>query len=235
MNKAVVFSLGLSLAAAASCPVSAQPKQNECAARVAKANQDILAFYPAAAKAATIEGSATINCQITPHGARRDCTLVSENPAGEGFGKAALDVAAATTDTPTVNFTPEQAEPLKTTTLNFKLLPPRVVPNMLSFAIHKGNPKWARRPDADDLGRALRQASVREDLGGKATMSCIITKDGDLSACTVVSEDPTNSGFGLAALKLARYFKMSPMTDLGCPLEPEGAKITIPIRFGPQR
>jgi protein TonB len=52
---------------------------------------DIARFYPEAAKGHA--GAAIIECQVTRMGRLRGCTLVLENPTGQGFGQAALRLA----------------------------------------------------------------------------------------------------------------------------------------------
>ena len=49
-----------------------------------------LRFYPAAAQRRGIEGSATIACVVDAGGMLHDCQVLSEAPAGVGFGEAAV-------------------------------------------------------------------------------------------------------------------------------------------------
>ena len=69
----------------------------------------------------------------------------------------------------------------------------------------------------------------RTDTAGRATISCTVTAKGTLTSCSVVSEDPGDMGFGDAALKMSKLFRMRPKTQDGAPVE--GGQVTIPIRF----
>jgi len=50
------------------------------------------AHYPAGAKADGIDGLVTVDLLITPEGFVQEAQVVTESPAGAGFGLAALDV-----------------------------------------------------------------------------------------------------------------------------------------------
>lgn len=50
------------------------------------------AHYPPAARAAAIDGLVTVDLLITPEGYVQEAQVVTESPADQGFGLAALDV-----------------------------------------------------------------------------------------------------------------------------------------------
>lgn len=55
--------------------------------------EDLAAAYPVGAKASGTPGRATVECSVSAQGAMNGCTVLSESPAGAGFGRATLSVA----------------------------------------------------------------------------------------------------------------------------------------------
>ncbi len=55
--------------------------------------EEMARYYPERAERMEVEGRVTLNCKVTSNGTLDRCTVVSENPVGEGFGPAALQMA----------------------------------------------------------------------------------------------------------------------------------------------
>jgi len=90
------------------------------------------------------------------------------------------------------------------------------------------NPQWVERPSGRDFERYYPNRALERGQEGSVTLSCVVAADGRI-ACTVSREDPTGWGFGEAALRISRHFRMAPATRDGVPTS--GGRVNVPIRF----
>ena len=92
-------------------------------------------------------------------------------------------------------------------------------------------PRLVRGPSSADLRREHPPAAFRARQGGRGEVSCVIRADTTLEACRLVRETPPGYGFGEAALRAARYFRLQPPTRDGVTLA--GERVTFGVEFGP--
>ena len=81
---------------------------------------------------------------------------------------------------------------------------------------------------AAPLLRYYPEKAQKANVEGVAVISCSVTAEGKLEACTVVSEDPPGWGFGEKALEMAPLFKMRTVNKDGTPVT---SPVTIPVTF----
>lgn len=90
------------------------------------------------------------------------------------------------------------------------------------------NPQWLERPSGRDFERYYPPRALERGQEGRVNLACVVAADGRIS-CTVTSESPEGWGFGEAAIRISRHFRMSPQTRDG--VATSGGRVNVPIRF----
>ena len=181
---------------------------------------DFVAFVPkdklkaAFPKGATATGEVMLACVAGADGRLVDCKVAKEDPAGQGFGEAALSVV--------------RYERIRTKDEAGASTAGRPVRTRFTFlAPGDADPNWVRQPNGQDLANVFPTKALEQRIGGRATISCDVTVEGFLQNCKVRSETPAGLGFGQAGLQLAPQFRMSPKIRGGKAVP--GGEVTIPI------
>ncbi|RZJ37969.1 MAG: TonB family protein [Brevundimonas sp.] len=92
------------------------------------------------------------------------------------------------------------------------------------------NPSWERQPTAEQMMRAYPGRALERGVAGSVALNCLVAADGVVSGCAVTGETPTGNGFGPAAQRLSRFFRVNPRTVDGAA---EGSRVVINLRFVP--
>jgi TonB family protein len=214
----------------AAAPPPAEAPQPAPAINPALTNP-ILGFYPAAARAGGVEGEAVIRCKRDEHLALAACELVSETPAGQGFGAAALAMAAKSPANPRLVLRDAAAQPASELDIHFTMRPPFIAPDVTRMAHLVRNPEIVAKPSDAQVQAAYPPRALDNQVEGGAVIECAVTAGGKLAECHVFDENPTGYGFGQAALDLAADFTVKPRTIDGQAVA--GSPVRISVAFSP--
>lgn len=160
------------------------------------AEPPVVEFPDAAAGAA--QGLVAMACIVTDTGVARKCIVEREEPAGMGFGSEALAAA------PTFRFNPRQLNgmPLEgVVAFRLTVLAPQEQDSGSEPTPGATPQNWTQgfgyvRPPKPSHW----PSSARGDTGS-AKLRCLVGNSGVLENCTILSETPTNEGFGQAAVR----------------------------------
>lgn len=87
---------------------------------------------------------------------------------------------------------------------------------------------WAERPSEQQLARYYPRRALERGREGEVRLDCIAQFDGHLT-CIVASETLPNWGFGEAALRASKRFRLAPALNNG--RSTAGARLEVPIGF----
>ena len=231
-----VFTVTFATAASTQSPAPAAPPSVQWV-QTPSATLDPL-NWPERALRLERNGQATLRCAHDAQGVLSDCRVVDETPMGFAFGQAALRMAKVFRLKPTLSDGSALAPGEVTFPVDFNAAdfrdprvrgaPPRSIPAAPSSAT-PARLEWVTPPSGGTNWREWPAPALRLEISGSATLKCKHDDQGQLSGCAVIDESRPLKGFGDAALRLARTFRLKPTLSDGSPLT--AGEITFKVPF----
>lgn len=162
-------------------------------------------------------GRAVVTCKIKPDGSLEACRIPLENPPGAGYAKGLLSL------------TPQY---------RVDMMRPYAPKAGGEASIAAGSydadvrPDWLRKPTYEDLVAVWPAKALAAGRGGRAVINCLVSLQGALFDCVVISEAPQEDHFGDAVLVLAPQLLMKPGTLKGRPVV---SSVSVPFVFALQK
>lgn len=95
------------------------------------------------------------------------------------------------------------------------------------------DPVWRVSPYKSWTDDYLPERSVRMNIVGEATVSCMATAEGTLTQCRVLHESPPDSEFGWAVTRMLAHVRMQHLTASGAPVA--GRSFALTTRYPARR
>lgn len=166
--------------------------------RQAPSYAEVLAAYPAKARAAKVSGGVTLDCRIDKDGGVSACAAMHESPQGYGFGSAAKSLSHLFL-TPTED---GKGASIAGSRVHLRVSFAAEALDTTSPVI--GKPDWLAFPDMEDftsvVSPAARAAKVYK---ARVVMLCKVVAEGALGDCQVQTEEPAGLGYAASAVALA--------------------------------
>ncbi len=191
---------------------------------------DLAAVFPREALKSGKDGQAIISCTATVHGTLNDCVVLWDNPAGMGFGGAAVALTPQFLMKPAMRGgkpTPSSV----TIPINFSF--PAGAPGLMNTKrVAPAELAWVEAPSYADVVAAYPEKARKEKVAGRVTLNCQMTSEGRLRSCNALADTPKGYGFTAAAKELARKFRLEVRTDEGRNLAKD-MMVHLPFVFDP--
>jgi TonB family protein len=195
--------------------------------------EDVARVYPKADQD-RLGGTAALDCRFAEDGHLSACRVAAETPPGDGFGAAALKLAALFRAKPTSRDGVAVAGGAVRIPIRF-ISPDRPASGLVDATTVITHPVWLEKPGPADIARLYPPQAARQGLEARVTMRCLVDPDGHLAECGVAR--PADGAaplprdiamdFGTATLQLAKRFRMAAKTSDGTATA--GAVINIPV------
>jgi TonB family protein len=250
---------GVTVTATPSSHIADHPDATVNSAGGADAAGDAVAIWPRRAYHREASGRVTLSCRVDAHGLAEWCRVIAESPAGQGFGRAALEMR------PTFKLTPVQGPDgpitaMMTVNVGFKapatefdsdgtgaataantmgaapVVSGSVHGNRLQMraVVMVDNPVWVAAANFDDLARAY--PAKGGGVEGYVATHCQVVRSGHdagaLQHCQLLKELPKGQGFGQAALSLMPKFRVMPAVLARAPTDAP-LWVDVPVRLTP--
>jgi len=169
-------------------------------------SRDLLVVWPKEAWNRGQGGKATIDCLISLQGTLYDCVTLSESPAGQNFGSAAIALTPQFLMKPaTLKGEPVIGDARIPINFDWQGGPRGGGPD--GHKIAQAAMAWVEAPSYAQVIAAYPKKAKAEGIVGHATLNCQFTSTGLVEHCRTVVEEPKGQGFADAAKALSKQFR----------------------------
>lgn len=162
-------------------------------------DQEVMAAWPAAARAKNLPGSAVMRCVADMAGVLSGCQVMLER-SHAGFGQALVALAPLYH----LRYAAEG-----------KRAPQTPVVITATWPAPETPVDWKVEPKPGDFMTTATPSAWRAGGKGEVVMNCMAAQLGALHDCEVVYQDPPGLGFGAMALRFQGFLQLKPATVAG--------------------
>jgi TonB family protein len=136
-----------------------------------------------------------------------DSRAGEEQPLGQGFGAAALALAAKSVDG-CGRPLPPAMRVMRPVRFTFRASPPAITPDPRQPGWILNVTVWRHVASGEQFARFYPERAALFQIGGEAVVQCAVDADGKLVDCQAIAESRHDFDFGKAALGLSPLFQV---------------------------